>query len=489
MARTELTSLALRQLWKRYSLVVGLVLTLLAATFVVKEIEIRLGLKAAETINLAGRQRMLSQRILFMTREPMPITDSDRQELSGLIYEMAAAHERLITDPALPETVRIIYFGTGGGQNLDSMTRDYLAAGRALIAGGDSAAWRGALLDIGRYRLLAGLETAVFTIQREFFRIRIDLQRIAHGTMLAAFLTILFKVFVIFGPAQNFTRITLEQVQLQRARIAADAIRLEEELRISEQLRKEQGDFTYALSHELKSPGNTLAMLLAELQAIPALENQPEAADLLRMSRATVQRMSKMIDSVLAYTHTIDGDMTCTEVDLDALMLAVKADLAGALRDSRAAITVQPLGTLAGNAAQLSVLMQNLVTNAIKFRAGDRPLLVAIRADRDAVCGMITISVTDNGIGIAPEHRQRVFGLFKRLHTNEDYPGCGMGLTLCAHVAARHGGTITIEDGPAPGVGCTFVVTLHDRVWSLPARSVEAAPLLLPAEQRINSAA
>lgn len=487
MARAFLLGGAPRQLWKRYTLAVGLVLSLLAATLVVKEYEIHLGLKAAETINLAGQQRMLSQRILFLTREPLPITAADWQELATLLQMMADAHHVLTTDPALPAAVYAIYFGTDTGESLDSMTRDFVQAGRALVDAGDSSARREELRDIGRDRLLNQLERAVTTIQREFFRSRTDLQHIAYATLAAAFVTVMFEVLVIFWPAQKFSRTTLHQLQVQRARIQADAIRLEVELRTSEQLRKEQREFTYALSHELKSPGNTLAMLLEELQAIPAVENLPEAADLVRMSRDTVHRMARLIESVLAYTQTIDGDMTCAPVDLDALIVAVKADLAGSLRDSRAEMTVQPLGTLTGNAAQLWVLLQNLIGNAIKFRSPDRPLRIDFHADRDAARGVTTIRVTDNGIGIPPEHRQRVFGLFKRLHTNGDYPGSGMGLTLCAHVAAKHGGTITIEDGPAPGVGCTVVVRLHDAVWSLPKRPTGA--VLPPEAQRIDTAA
>ena len=477
-----------RRLFRRYTLLVGLVLTLMIATFAVKEYEFNLGLTAAETINAAGRQRMLSQRILFLTREPLPLTGADWQELAALIEQMASAHHRLTTDPAVSAAVHDVYFGKkpDGGPTLDSMMRDFLNAGRVLIDLRSNGAAREQLRDIGRYRLLEQLENAVATIQREFFRTRINLQRLAYITLAAAFAMVVFEVVVVFLPTQRFTRATLKRLQKKRAQLQEYAMRLEAELQISELLRKEQADFTYALSHELKSPGNTLAVLLQEMQTIPEISKLPEAVELVQMGVATVRRMAQMIESVVAYTHTIDGEMTCMRVDLDALIKEVQADLGLLRHDSPAKIVVQPLGCLNGNAAQLWVLFHNLLSNSIKFRASGRPLDITVRADRDAAIGTLTLYVSDNGIGIPPEHRQRVFSLFKRLHTSADYPGSGMGLTLCAHVAIKHGGAILVEDGPVPGVGCTFVVTLRDIDWSRATWAAEATPLNLrhnPAEE------
>lgn len=460
-----------RRLRTRYAFALGLVLSLLVATFVLKEVEITAGIRASETVQMAGHQRLLTQRILFMTLEPLPRTPDDWEDLSDLLQNLSFAHHLLTNDPALPPEVRDLYFQRSDRPNLDRLTRDFVSAGRALLGGGDSAAKRDALRAIGLYRLVDAQDAAVVAFEREAYRQKVVLERWQLAMLIGAFATVLVEVLVIFWPALKLTSAALHQVEAQRSRIAEDARRLQSSLKTSEQLRQEQGEFTYALSHELKSPGNTLSMLLEELQALPEVSLQPEAAELVQMGQATVGRMGQLIESVLAYTQTIDSDMTSSWVDLDALLAEVEADLAGDLRDSRAVLVAQPLGSLIGNSVQLWVLLQNLVGNAVKFRALDRTPQITISATRDDVQRRTTLRVTDNGIGIPPEHRKRVFGLFKRLHAAADYPGSGMGLTLCAHVAHKHGGSIAIEDGPAPGVGCSVVVVLHDTDWSQPAEA------------------
>jgi signal transduction histidine kinase len=109
-----------------------------------------------------------------------------------------------------------------------------------------------------------------------------------------------------------------------------------------------------------------------------------------------------------------------------------------------------------GDPGELTRLLQNLVGNALKYHAKDRPPVVLVGAERED--GHWRISVTDNGIGIAPENFGRIFGVFQRLHRRDEYEGTGIGLAICKKVVEHHGGTIDVRS--EPGQGTTFSFTL-----------------------------
>src|SRR5262249_52523091 len=131
------------------------------------------------------------------------------------------------------------------------------------------------------------------------------------------------------------------------------------------------------------------------------------------------------------------------------------SNLKVAVEESGAVVTQDPLPTVYADSGQLIQLFQNLIGNGLKFRGPASPRIHVGAREKN---GEWVLSVSDNGIGIEPQYFERIFVIFQRLHTREEYPGTGIGLALCKRIVERHGGRIWVES--APGQGATFYFTL-----------------------------
>lgn len=168
-----------------------------------------------------------------------------------------------------------------------------------------------------------------------------------------------------------------------------------------------------------------------------------------------VTRMQELINDLLAYSRVGRNRRAFTEVDMNAVARDVLQDLERAIADAGATVTVDELPVVRGDRPLLAQVLQNLVSNAIKFR-GEEPPRVHIGARREGAQWLF--HVRDNGIGIAPEYSERIFALFQRLHGRGEYPGTGIGLSICRKVIEHHGGRIWVES--VEGEGATFYFTL-----------------------------
>ena len=137
---------------------------------------------------------------------------------------------------------------------------------------------------------------------------------------------------------------------------------------------------------------------------------------------------------------------------------AVLGALGPTLHDTHATVVVDPLPVVMAEPTQLAQVFQNLISNAVKFTAPGTVPRITVTAERNGA--QCRFTVTDNGIGIDPEHRERIFGMFKRLHTHEDYPGTGIGLALVKKIIEQHGGQVGVADAPAAATGTQFWFTL-----------------------------
>jgi PAS domain S-box-containing protein len=207
--------------------------------------------------------------------------------------------------------------------------------------------------------------------------------------------------------------------------------------------------FNYSVSHDLRAPLRAIegfAAALKEDLPVPAAAEVRE--DLFQITSA-VRRMNVLIDDLLAYSRVSRGEMEVAEVDVADVMGAVLELDPGA--SIRAAI--EPGVRVRAHRSALRQAVLNLVDNALKFHKPGRPPAVDIIASRHHD-NTVRIAVTDEGIGIAPEHHQRIFQIFQRLHPGGAYPGTGVGLALVKRIAERFGGAVGVES--EAGKGSTF---------------------------------
>jgi PAS domain S-box-containing protein len=212
-----------------------------------------------------------------------------------------------------------------------------------------------------------------------------------------------------------------------------------------ERSNEELERFAYAAAHDLKAP---LARIEMALAAVPRPDD--EGGLLVDVARRGAARMRQLIEDLLAFSSVGRSASDAEEVDLDELVAQVLADLEGAIEASGAEVALEPLPTVWGHRGLLGQVLQNVIGNSLKFvREGVVPR-VEVSGARDA--RGTTVRIRDNGIGVEPSKRDDVFGVFTRLHGEEQFPGSGIGLATCAKIVAYHGGQISIDDGIDGGI-------------------------------------
>ena len=158
--------------------------------------------------------------------------------------------------------------------------------------------------------------------------------------------------------------------------------------------------------------------------------------------------MKKMIDDLLMYSRVSTRGKPFAPTSFETVFNQALDNLKIAIEESGAIVTHDPLPNVMADASQMSELLQNLISNAIKFRR-EQPPRIHVSADQNETEWIF--SVRDNGIGIAPEYFERIFMLFQRLHSAKEYPGTGIGLAICKKIVERHGGRIWVKSEPGKG--------------------------------------
>ena len=271
----------------------------------------------------------------------------------------------------------------------------------------------------------------------------------------------------ILGIARDVTERREAQRRIQR--YAADLKRSNQELE----------QFAYVASHDLREPLRTIKSYLELLQRRFSTELDAKAEQYINYAVEGAQRMQDMIQALLNLSRVETQGQPFVATDCDLLLNRTVSSLRPAIEEAGGTVTSNPLPTVGADPAQLSQVFQNLIANALKFQRPDVPPTVHVSADLlpvpedDGASETIwRFSVRDNGIGMPADQNGRIFEVFQRLHTEEEFPGLGLGLALCKRIVERHGGHIWAKS--ELGHGSTFYFTLPVRESSPAASSSQA---------------
>lgn len=234
--------------------------------------------------------------------------------------------------------------------------------------------------------------------------------------------------------------------------------RTEEVAQINQELFRSNADlqqFAYVASHDLQEPLRTITVYLELLELENKSKLDSEALDNLHFAVDAATRMSLLIDGLLTFSRMEKRDTEKKSISLHNVLASAVRNLESVVNKTGAVVTHGKLPTLVADEIQMIQLFQNLLSNAFKFQKENKP---EVHVDAVRKDGEWLISMSDNGIGIDAKYVERIFTVFKRLHSREEFPGTGIGLAVCKKIVERYGGKIWVES--ELGKGSIFYFTL-----------------------------
>jgi PAS domain S-box-containing protein len=266
-----------------------------------------------------------------------------------------------------------------------------------------------------------------------------------------------FPIEIMLSPLESAEGIlvtaAIRDISVRKATEANLLQKMKELYRSNEELEQ----FAYFASHDLQEPLRMVASYTQLLSRRYKGKLDTDADEFIAFAIDGASRMQRLIQDLLAYSRVGSKGMDLLDMSSDDALQQALVNLRGAIEESGALVTHDPLPRVVADEMQLIALFQNLVANAIRYQKPGIPL-VHISAAR--IGGKKwQLSVRDNGLGIDPQYFERIFGLFQRLHKREEFAGTGIGLAICKKIVERHGGRISVES--QLGQGSTFRFTLE----------------------------
>lgn len=219
---------------------------------------------------------------------------------------------------------------------------------------------------------------------------------------------------------------------------------------------EELNEFAYVASHDLREPLRVISSYLKLIQERYANQIDEKGASFIDRTLSASDRMNRLISDLLDYSRVDRKELVQKQVDLNKVLDSVVSDMELVLKESKAELIIKELGYAKGEKSQIYRVFQNVISNSLKYAHPDRvpKITIATRRYKDNV----EVIVSDNGIGIEPKHHERVFRLFQRLHTREEYPGTGIGLAVVKKIVERHLGKVWLEQNEQDGISVHFTI-------------------------------
>jgi light-regulated signal transduction histidine kinase (bacteriophytochrome) len=239
-------------------------------------------------------------------------------------------------------------------------------------------------------------------------------------------------------------------------RVSQRTTDLDDERKKALRAAKDLQDFAYVVSHDLQEPLRMITSYLQLLDRRCSKVLDDEGREFMEFVLDGARRMQQMISDILSFSRVSATGNGFTSVCCEKVIESVLKNLDGVIKESGVVIDVKPLPAVVGDFPQLTRLFQNLIQNAIKFTApGTQPQLQISVEKGEKIH---RFSITDQGIGIDSKHHERIFIMFQRLHTREQFTGSGIGLPICKRIVERHGGKIWVDSEPENGSSFHFTL-------------------------------
>jgi signal transduction histidine kinase len=246
------------------------------------------------------------------------------------------------------------------------------------------------------------------------------------------------------------------EIELQKSQETLEE-KVKERTKALEQSNKELQEFAYIASHDLKEPLRMITSFLQLLERRYKDQLDQDANEFIGFAVEGAKRLDEMINDILEYSKITRKERKYSHVDINKVLEQTKMNLKYAIDAENAEINYTTLPTIYGDEILIELLFRNIISNSIKYHSIEPPK-IGISATKQA--NQYIFAIKDNGIGISSEHLDRIFTIFKRLHTKEEYEGTGIGLAIAQKVVTQHGGEIWAES--ELGKGTTFYFTIKN---------------------------
>jgi PAS domain S-box-containing protein len=266
------------------------------------------------------------------------------------------------------------------------------------------------------------------------------------------------KVVGLVGINRDIT----EQKQAEEALHQSDE-KLQQFATQLERSNRELQDFAYVASHDLQEPLRKIVVFGERLKERNAEKFDPESKDYLERMQSAGGRMQSLINSLLTFSRVTTKAQPFAPVNLAEIAAHVVEDLEGRIEQVKGRVELGTLPVIDAEPVQMRQLLQNLIGNALKFRRPEEPPVVKVSAEifpdpNASEKKLCRLTVSDNCIGFEEKYAERIFQVFQRLHTRNEYEGTGMGLAIVKKIALYHGGDVVAKS--KPGEGATFIMTI-----------------------------